>query len=148
MEAKELRIGNLIEFLGKVVFVEGLNKLTNRNDLVWIQTKGNVEYKSFHFKPIPLTEQWLLDFGFEKSGGDCRILFENNFALSCFPEYDDKTDKDGFTFIAEQYLWDGGLSESEKRLSDSSWFPIVTLYVHQLQNLYFALTGTELILNK
>jgi hypothetical protein len=71
------------------------------------------------FAPIPLTEQWLITFKFEQDGKDyfCNILRM---------VYNDKKN----IFIAYPY----GYPIS----------PLRCLYVHQLQNLYFALTGKEL----
>jgi hypothetical protein len=78
-------------------------------------------------KPIPLTEQWLKDFGFEKR-------MENDGNLPCF--------KKGKYTIA---MWIGKKWQF--------WINTVDIYrspqhVHQLQNLYFALTGEELKLNQ
>jgi hypothetical protein len=72
------------------------------------------------YTPIPLTEQWLIDFGFENvSLGEWEkenILLDN--------EYTDK----GIWNIVEE----------------SQCLTINVKHVHQLQNLYFALTGKEL----
>ena len=63
MKAKELRIGNLIN---DEMIVVGVAKGT-----VWIKPKDYKTYKTTslryaQIKPIPLTEEWLLKFGFEK----------------------------------------------------------------------------------
>lgn len=68
------------------------------------------------FKPIPLTEEWLLRFGFEK---DDTIWIKH-------PIYG-LLEKNGRFFI---------------ELGETGG--IYIQYVHQLQNLYFALTGEEL----
>ncbi len=86
------------------------------------------------FAPIPLTEEWLLKFGFVKHN----IL--DYYFMAC-GEYEIRVVINSFS---------GGLD------SDSKWFisiqtgygsqpvTLVRMYVHQLQNLYFALTGEEL----
>ena len=73
------------------------------------------------FIPIPLTEEWLLKFGFEYDG---------------YEWFDFK---------------DIGISFKNKRITQNkgdyyNQFIFVD-YVHQLQNLYFALTNQELIIN-
>jgi hypothetical protein len=70
------------------------------------------------WKPIPLTEKWLFKFGFIKSS-------DNNYY---------KGDKFTIYNRFENFGLIGGLL---------SWKEFK--YVHQLQNLYFALTGEELI---
>ena len=78
-------------------------------------------------EPIPLTEEWLLKFGFEKSGGGLYLTYE--------------------TF--EMYYINGVLGLSA-RVSDPNEGYIDTKikYVHQLQNLHFALTGEELTIKE
>lgn len=64
MEARELRIGNLLTVFGDAVIVTGLSSTEERPDMYWVHTSEYIPTKIFHFKPIPLTEQWLIDFGF------------------------------------------------------------------------------------
>ena len=71
------------------------------------------------YDPITLTEEWLLKFGFEKS--ESKFYYKKSFGVHL----------DFTAFNFQSCLW---LSDNIK-------------YVHQLQNLYFALTGEELILN-
>ena len=67
------------------------------------------------FIPITLTEEWLLKFGFKKK----------------YKSYE----KCDFTFLQ------GGFDKLAYKLTIIENTP---KYVHQLQNLYFALTGEEL----
>lgn len=71
-------------------------------------------------EPIPLTETWLLEFGFKTQG--IRIS------------------KDWF------YLWydDKKIVFALAEIQEETGAYLVMKYVHQLQNLYFALTGEEL----
>ena len=68
------------------------------------------------FTPIPLTEEWLLKLGFYKYKGNNSDCFLNGFETAC-----------NMTML----FWKGNQIKNIK-------------YVHQLQNLYFALTGEEL----
>jgi hypothetical protein len=69
-----------------------------------------------NIKPIPLTEEWLVKFEWQLIG---KITYFINSYFSI--------DKFGHVYYSNDYT---GLNID---------------YVHQLQNLYFALTGTELI---
>ena len=102
MEAKELRIGNYYDG------VRGIEQLTNAESLQEIESYPE------KFKPIPLTEEWLLKFGFEFPQGEFCIKGKLKIVVDCDP------------FIE--------VGKSGVELE----------YVHQLQNLYFALTGEEL----
>ena len=105
MEAKELRIGNLIEYAGDYVSV-------NTYHISTIEA-GKEPFKS-RYKPIPLTEEWLVKFGFDKG----TMCWFNDTNI-------------GFEFNAKGVVkWNQ---------------PKHIKHVHQLQNLYFALTGEELI---
>lgn len=73
------------------------------------------------YKPIPLTEEILIRLGFHKE----------------FNKYKLK----GFQFIAKKVADDIGFH------LNAVYVNVECKYVHQLQNLYFALTGTELTLN-
>lgn len=110
IQAKDLRIGNWLfwadnktEFeitIGILISVEFWNHIENKD-----------------IKPIPLTEEWLIKFGFKKN-------------KDCFKKFAYEVGMVG------NHLWylDNGSSMLIDRLE----------YVHQLQNLYHALTGEEL----
>lgn len=134
MKASELRIGNLVmikndllpETNGKIYRVLGIEE---KNDYEFEESTGVVSlcpinpdwrrYNQFDefVEPIPLTEEWLLKFGFKKR-------------YKAFAKGD-------FTFIEN--------SGMAYKLSIVDNMP---KYVHQLQNLYFALTGEELTLSE
>jgi len=137
LTAQELRIGNLVQivkywkdfydenyFIPKEINLDDLRAINNFKDIA---------------KPIPLTEEWLLKFGFEINDdlGDeiyYQIPEEKNGYGICF-------DHNDITFY--KYYGNGAenvhtLIYDEKHLQS----------VHQLQNLYFSLTNTELKLIK
>jgi hypothetical protein len=112
MKANELRIGNWYDYNGKPKQVT-----PNTIEEVWIAERT-------WCKPIPLTEKWLLKFGFEK----------------VFNQYKKVTNVDtrngkNVPFIVLDL---DGFEYDDLRLQTK------LNYVHQLQNLYFALTGEEL----
>lgn len=123
MKANELRTGNWI--IGDV----GIPYKLELSDFAdWYYDHNSHEFGE-HIFPIPLTEEWLLKFGFRLSVGAAWYndkfndsYFKENFRLN---KWDD----------GRLFLWDYK-------------FPNEIKYVHQLQNLYFALTGEELIINE
>ena len=134
MKASELRIGNLVDLGNRIAKVIEINHLACVVvDLE--ETQDTIEDYE-RTKPILLTEEWLLKFGFYKDEEywwigriDCKYCFK----------YRDWADN--WAFYIE--YTDGRPSD------DGVKYPIAfdIKYVHQLQNLYFALTGEELILN-
>jgi len=113
MKANELRIGNYVyDTLGKV------NKIDLEAITYIVKEPHN------QVKPIPLTEEWLLKFGFVKS------------------KVSSQFDKEKLTIqIANELEY-----HKKGRVYFNSWAILEESikYVHQLQNLYFALTGEEL----
>ena len=73
-------------------------------------------------KPIPLTEEWLVAFGFDSQCGN-----EWHFESACFE------------WFYDEFYYTAG---------EGCKMSISIKHVHQLQNLYFALTGKELIIEK
>lgn len=123
MKANEFRIGNLIDFYGEIKEIEGVSK-RQRPDVGYFQVAGiEAPQKGIHIKPIPLTEEWLLKFGFISNPyADCYDF--NGIKIEC-----DKT-------RGSLELWCSNITGRITYLTS----------VHQLQNLVFALTGEELTL--
>jgi len=108
MKSSELRIGNLINVNGEIQEVCDIPLPENCTDK--------------NTKPIPLTEEWLLKFGFERSG-----LYNVKSQVYIYDEH-------GLVDTGYEYRF----NYTEMKLK----------YVHQLQNLYFALTGEELTISE
>lgn len=121
MDAKELRIGNLIRY-NDTKEVCSVYQLEHRYKNVY---RINGLNENPDVGPIPLTEEWLLRFGYKGS-------VESNFF-----------EKDCFTSISfiKHTIW----IPFKKFLDNQNGKHIE--HVHQLQNLYFALTGEELVLS-
>lgn len=136
MKAEELRIGNIVTIdnplawpslkdMPVVVF-----RVENKKDRMFPESTGSVgcsdlkkEYNQFDefLKPIPLTVEWLDNLGFkyfvQRSRFEKRFSKRQVFGIVKNKDY----------YAADRYIH---ISKIE--------------YVHQLQNLYFALTGEEL----
>ena len=119
MKASELRIGNWVE-----MYKEESKPFKISAGNISVEYKANKQGYT-RYKPIPLTEEWLIRFGFE----DVQI---NKTQVKCLTEYQ-------FSF----FFIDGHIQfvDSENALDFTE---TLCQYVHQLQNLFFALTGEEL----
>lgn len=117
MNIRELRIGNLVKYKDTSPQIKVI-------EIEWYFFAEDHYIKNS--TPIPISEEWLIKLGFV-------YIFE-------FDEY--------------QYLGSTWFKIQHDNLIDGKrdyWFDRENLssirikYVHQLQNLYFALTGEELI---
>jgi serine protease inhibitor len=80
-----------------------------------------------NFEPIHLSEEWLIWFGFTKNKLSMYL---------CLPNDNDE---------CKPFFNKDSLSKYTQLLQSNDLLPISTFqYVHQLQNIYFALTGEEL----
>ncbi len=134
ISAKELRIGNLVHFNDKLYFGQ-------ENEVVEIDTicesfitnkttKNTVPGTYLDYQPIPLTDEWLKKFGFEE--------------VLNFDFYKSGLSIDGTVVHFSFDFWRLGLDAYDQDLNDWIEIPKEIKHVHQLQNLYFALTGNEL----
>jgi hypothetical protein len=126
MKLNELRIGNYIKLM------------LNDEEFAIIQVTLNdldaVDNKKGVYEPLPLTEDWLLKHGFSVKNFDysipiseCKVVW-----LTLIPQ-----DEECSAYSVCVTQTDEDEEDQNAFLSDIS-------YVHQLQNLYFALTGKEL----
>jgi len=125
MKPTELRIGNYVwdDYSGEMIVWAISNNINTPLSDIGLKKKAHLPsggYKIKNIAPIPLTEQWLKDFGFIK-----------NFVENDEGRYDDYE----FNEFHIHGLGDDIFIFLTRRIK----------YVHRLQNLYFALTGEELI---
>jgi len=130
LKPNELRIGNYALFAKDMVGTA----VTIENSVCRFSTNDGLPdcYSGFKdINPIPLTEQRLKDFGFELKG--------KTFVKYMKPDFIFEIMKAGTHWFPE-IIQRGELSHEE----DNHIFLNFIDYAHQLQNLYFALTGEEL----
>jgi len=147
MKANELRIGNYIAngvegiFKSDIMSIGKVLEIGNEGrkfEQIYCECEESLEW---FFKDlycgIPITEKWLLNFGFEQYGqkneANPMVLNSRDFDFAIYPPSD---------FYKKQY-WHTGIIESI-----NSHKTLNIKYIHQLQNLYFALTGEELIIKQ
>ena len=126
MEASELRIGNLIiGWSGNVEIIKSIVESKTWSGGFYALTDIN-KTGIRELKPIPLTEEILLKAGFDNLG-------EYGFGIGEF--HMESTDNLRGDFLSK-YVY---------RVISRKIIEIQ--YLHQLQNLYFSLTGKELEIN-
>lgn len=132
MKVEELRIGNLVisrnNGVSKVVQI---GNSINPNYVGGLSLNG--DYWENEYFEIEITEEWLFKLGFEMDNG--------------FSTYIIKLFK-GFLIIALDGSWGVYKDEYSNRTGSSYNNKLEIKYVHQLQNLYYALTGEELTINE
>ena len=120
MEAKELRIGNKLQKgNGEVSTVRRID--SNDDNDILVEEEYGLLTLNYNLFGIQLTEEWLLKFSFEKE--DEEYFHKSKYApvlIEC----------------------DNGWADSFEERQASK----IINYVHQLQNLFYALTGEELTL--
>jgi hypothetical protein len=126
MKASELRLGNLVNFGVKVVPIKSIHTESVLKDEVRVYVELNEKLQHYcldiiEIEPTPLTEEWLLKFGFVK-----------HKTTDIYP-----------TFAKQMFNWNDGIL-----YIIGYGFMNHIKYVHQLQNLYFALTGEELVVKE
>ncbi len=154
MKTTDLRIGNFVtvdnpkyhpQLKGVLLRVIGIqeniiaDKVEHCLQLEHINKKANTYYQTYsqfieYINPIPLTEQWLLDLGFEKCTGRYGVYYKH-YALEGFRVW----------FPHDIYGWGYTVGRKDFETGDTYWVKNEVRYVHQLQNLFFALTQEELI---
>jgi hypothetical protein len=124
---QDLRIGNVLNYDTEE---EGIElTVIDWQDLKWLSE--NPESFNKKHSPMPLTEENLIKLGFEKVGyGRIRDLEFVGFGLNDW----------------NVYVIENGDFELHKSNIGEEKFIVKIEYAHQLQNLFYCLTGQELFL--
>jgi len=123
MNANELRINNWVGWNGPSHYENALISAISKDEIFFkCGDSGLIN----EIEPILLTEKWLLRFGFEKIIGKIDIYEKDRLRI-----------------------WVGSRGQSlcyliEEDTTSAHYIPNSIEYVHQIQNLYFALFGKEL----
>lgn len=133
MKAEELRLRNLVySYENKLQTVYGI-LIENNFQKIFTDKDANLYFHVDGLRPIQLTEEWLVKAGFEKEE-------EYEFGVLICYRYILETRKTNCVFTSNY-------STEECIYVNYNQGGVDIEYVHQLQNLYFALTGTELTIN-
>jgi hypothetical protein len=118
MKATEFRIGNIVYVKGKV------DELSGIADNDYYSTGYGHGVWDDDIEPIPLTEEWLVKFGFLSDGDGFLKDLKHNELFIHLNHFNEVIFQIGY--------------------KDNWTMNMSIRCVHQLQNLYFALTGKEL----
>jgi len=153
MKANELRLGNWVLHITEPYQIRpyDFSEVNKDGDAYWT------------IEPIPLTEEWLVKFGFEKKTETSWKGNGYDFQPETSKTIQQDYYLDGFIFRFE--TWSYRKTEQDEWINELStcigmndgWYKKVSCdkspwyeikYVHQLQNLYFALIGNELTIKE
>lgn len=137
MKATELRIGNYVfdceGYVDKVTAIITPQIDNEKNCYPWLRGTTAIMLDNFvgahnvdAIDPIPITQEWLERFGFVYDNDEDELILDAKSGISLMCAHDSIVYYKGNL----EPLWVDVLLNIE--------------YVHQLQNLYFALTGNEL----
>jgi hypothetical protein len=161
MEANELRIGNLVltnnlEYrasdAGKIAHVVAIDsekvheELKGTATICHLDSEWGDTYGQWfvHLKPIPLTEEWLLKFAFyQMPHNTIQNSFMKNIGRGRVISVGCVGTPNEMVFITDE-----NGEKVENIITARNFDYDGKTYVHQLQNIYFALTGQELTINK
>jgi hypothetical protein len=125
IKARDLRIGNLVLYKNTPEKISGIVDVIHFGMCAII---GDDEPEIDLIDPIPLTEEWLI-----AAGLTCEVLSQEVKILMTDPPFIVATkDLDFWKVSIAKGVFDFGQASSKIQ------------YIHELQNLYFAVRGTEL----
>ena len=126
MKANELRIGNVIMFADYGGIVYRKISAIKFNEFGFY---SDIDGTNFEIcKPVLITKEWLLKLGFEYND------YYKNYKI-----------KSGQYFNSVQYNDECFEWNYNNDNSDAECYYVTSVkYIHEIQNLYFALTGEEL----
>lgn len=120
-KASDLRVGNLINVLNPNTGIWNIEATKGKTIMILQQEEGHYLLIN-NLKPIPLTEEWLLKLGLKKTEYKSQIIYDSGLQNSTYIIIDENN--------SSYFMWGAYLTSIK--------------YVHELQNLYFALTQREL----
>lgn len=137
MDLKEVRVGNLVDLYGEVATIQ-------RSD--FSEKEHGIAISSG--KPIRLTKEWLVRLGFLKKENKTYI---NGFQYlkQVTGNHEDISiegvDRDGVWMDGiGSYDWEKTKGIGVNTLCRGNYCANAVRYVHELQNLFFALSGKEI----
>lgn len=151
IQAQDLRIGNLVmtnnskyrtEDVGKIACITQIDsertfeEIKGTASLYLIDNKWKDTYGQWltFLEPIPINEEWLLKFGFIRQDNDIDTWYQIEIKDGYYLEY----------FISMSYT-SLILIEVNNITGDNQFIlPNTPKFVHELQNIYYALTQKEL----
>jgi hypothetical protein len=132
LKTTDLRLGNLLLHGSDVIKVTGINEA----QISFIDRGQERYHRLISYRKIPLTEEILLKMGFEKSNPSGWVTMGEDYF------------KKGEFVIESRKSLNSFSYEWHKKFKDSNNIGTYFKYVHELQNLYHSLTGSELTIKE
>jgi len=130
----ELRINNYVYYNNEHneigIITKLVTELITDINYVGINNRIDVHYLNKHINPIPITEEWLFKFGFKDRSG----TLKNKMSY-------------GIEIGKMEIAWYRQDNKTRFQTIENGFILKYVNYVHELQNLYYAITKEELILN-
>ena len=141
IQANDLRIGNYIDYAGEIVQVDGVRPPILKEKEYRVYFKDG-RAKSDFLNYIPITEEWLLKFGFKPDS-----YSGSQGSISCYRK---KINDFIGAYKHIELIGECSISVfyfqcNTKGVWNSG---VVVESIHELQNLFFVLTGEELTVNE
>lgn len=146
MTANELRIGNLLEAFhqrpdatGQIWSPVELQSINGYMNTITTVLGQSIDFNEKWLRPITLTEEWLLKFGFKPEKAPNGVT--RNYTIF----HGDSVLLANYNKSAKEVHSIGIIHPMiDSTLTNFVWH---VKHVHELQNLFFALTGNELTLD-
>lgn len=129
IKANELRIGNYFIKDNCQDQITGIfHEMNGDDDFYYIQALDKLDYSLDSIDPVPLTKEWLIKLGFETN-------YDVHLFTASINYLQFKVQPKTLTFACiGKDLWRIKIGDLEIHIN----------FVHELQNLFFVLTGEEL----
>ena len=131
IKPEDLRIGNWVNHHGEIITVDGIDDID-----VFNKKCGEIPLHSI--LPIPLTEKILLDCGFDQiSDTNIYVISMHKIGINKLKSLAVYIDENSYTAAIVDYYT--GVEKTDLLHMDYQ-------HLHELQNLFYSLTKTELII--
>lgn len=134
MNRTELRIGNYISTIhANETYYAPIQKLDYQVCFYGESSQAYLNAPYSELEPIPITEQWLIDLGFKKHNNRYWDIYNEGTPMV-------------LNIVASQLGYSATITDESIESDDKEMYLYEIKYIHQLQNLHFALFQNELIL--
>lgn len=125
MKAQKLRYGNIVQHYQNLITIDGFDDIT-----VFNKNCGDIPI--YEIRPVPISIDWLVKFGFKEKDqlGDDFTVEEYTFRDYILGQFEVCYNRSDACFTCNNIV---GINLQEY------------IFVHELQNLYYILTGKDLI---
>ena len=137
IKANDLRVGNKVYYnTGESIEVHLIDSVD-----IKLAEQYNLLFNANH-SPIPLTEEWLIKMGFSLYSSEGRYLITPNNEIELLITLESDNENTYCYIDIYQHI-----DKEDDEGAEIVFLTKENYYLHQLQNLYYALTNEELIIN-